>query len=103
MEELIRTSATALAAAIRARRVSSVEVVEAHLRRIAAVNPRLNAVVQLPAETALSQARAADVALAQGARLGPLHGVPFTAKDVLDTAGVISAAGLVERAAFVPE
>lgn len=103
MDDLVRTSATALAAAIRARRVSSVEVVEAHLRRIATINPRLNAVVQLPAETALSQARAADAALAHGARVGPLHGVPFTAKDVLDTAGVISAAGLTERAAFAPE
>lgn len=84
MGEPVRTSATALAAAIRARRVSSVEVVEAHLRRIATITPRLNAVVQLPAEAALAQAQAADAALAHGSRVGPLHGVPFTAKDVLD-------------------
>ena len=74
----------------------------AHLERIAAVNSRLNAVVQLDAEAALAQARATDAARARGERLGPLHGVPFTAKDVIETAGLIAAAGLPERAAYIP-
>lgn len=88
MEELIYASATTLARRIHDREVSSVEVVQAHLQRIKDVNPRLNAVVQLAAEQALDQARAADAAQAQGLPTGPLHGVPFTAKDWIDAAGL---------------
>src|ERR671912_1123065 len=102
MDELVRTSATRLAAAIRAKRVSSEEVVAAHLRRIDQVNPGLNAVVQLAADRALAEARQADTALARGDVLGPLHGVPFTAKDTFDAVGMVAAQGLPERAAFVP-
>jgi len=96
-DELIYTSATTLAAAIRAKHVSSAEVVDAYLQRIAAVNPHLNALVQMAADVARRQAREADAALARGEINGPLHGVPFTAKDVCETAGLISAAGLAER------
>ncbi|MBL8510143.1 MAG: hypothetical protein JNM52_00735 [Betaproteobacteria bacterium] len=95
-------SATALAKAIHNKVISSEEVVNAHLQRIEAVNLRLNAVVQIAAEQALSQARAADAALARGDVCGPLHGVPMTIKDCLDTAGVISTGGTLGRAAFVP-
>jgi amidase len=102
MDEIISASATALAKAIRDRRVSSEEVVDACLRRVKAVNPQLNAVVQEVADVAREQARAADVALARGELMGPLHGVPMTIKDTLDTAGVISTAGTQGRAAFVP-
>jgi len=102
MEELIYATAVALAREIRARRISSEEVVVAYLRRIEEVNGRLNAVVQPPAQAALTAARVADAALARGDLVGPLHGVPFTAKDVFDTAGVVTAAGLAERATFVP-
>ena len=103
MNDLIYASAADLAAAIRAKQVSSAEVVGAYLQRIEAVNPRLNALVQVAADSARPQAQAADAWLARGQRVGPLHGVPFTAKDVFETAGVISAAGLEERAGFVPE
>jgi amidase len=103
MDELIYAPAVALVRAIRERKVSSVEVVEAHLERIAAVNPLINAVVQLTAEAARAQARAADDALVRGELLGPLHGVPLTVKDVVETAGVVCAAGVPERATFVPE
>src|SRR5262245_18362608 len=102
MEELIYASATALAKAIRAKEVSSVEVIEAYLRRIEAVNPKLNAVVQLTAETARAEAQAADAALARGATIGPLHGVPVTIKDNIETTGVICTVGTKGRAAFVP-
>lgn len=100
--EIIYASASALAQSIRSRSLSSEEVVAAYLRRIAIINPQLNAVVQLTADTALAQARAADTALARGAMIGPLHGVPMTIKDNLDTAGVISTGGTTGRAAYVP-
>jgi amidase len=87
-DELFYASATALARRIRERELSSEEVVQAHLQRIAAVNPRLNAVVQLAGDQALSDARAADAALARGESLGALHGVPFSVKDWIDTAGL---------------
>ena len=103
MNELLFRSATSIAAAIRSREVSAVEVVEAHLHRIEAVNPKLNAVVQIAAERALSEARDADQTLARGEPLGPLHGVPFTIKDSIDTAGIITTAGTPGRRSFVPE
>ena len=100
--ELIYLSATTLAQAIRKKKVSSEEVVNAYLQRIEPVNPKLNAIVQLTADTALAQARAADAALAKGEVKGPLHGVPMTIKDLFETAGVICAAGTKGRATFVP-
>ena len=102
MDSLIYASATALAAAIRARKLSSLEVVQACLRRIEEVNPQLNAVVQLAAHTAQEQARKADAALARGEIGGPLHGVPITVKDSFDTAGMVSTWGTPGRAGYVP-
>jgi amidase len=102
MSEFIYASATALARAIRAKDVSSAEVVQAHLERIEAVNPTLNAVVQLRADAARVEAHSADAALARGQISGPLHGVPMTIKDSLDTAGVITTGGTTGRASFVP-
>ncbi len=96
--ELIYTSATRLAQAIRAGAVSATDVVEAHLRRIETVNPALNAVVHLAAERARAEARAADAALAHGEAIGPLHGVPITVKDALDLEGTPSTFGLAARA-----
>jgi aspartyl-tRNA(Asn)/glutamyl-tRNA(Gln) amidotransferase subunit A len=85
--------ATALAALIRTKQLSSREVVQAHLDRIAAVNAPVNAIVTLMAEDALKAADAADKAIAHGGPLGPLHGVPFSIKDALDTAGVLTQRG----------
>lgn len=90
--DLIYSDATKLAELIRAREVSSAEVVQAHLDRIEAANPKINAVVTL-AEGALDAAKAADEALSAGAGAGPLHGVPFTVKDSFDTAGVLTQRG----------
>jgi len=84
-DELWRWSATRLAAAIRDRAVTSVEVTEAHLRRIEAVNPALNAIVTLEAELALRGAAAADRG---DVAPGPLHGLPIAIKDLEDTAGM---------------
>jgi aspartyl-tRNA(Asn)/glutamyl-tRNA(Gln) amidotransferase subunit A len=90
--DLIYSDATKLAELIRTREASSVEVVRAHLDRIEATNPKINAVVTL-AEGALDAAKAADEALSAGAEVGPLHGVPFTVKDSFDTAGVLTQRG----------
>src|SRR5262245_45255957 len=90
----------ALAAALRKGRLSSEAVTRAHLDRIAAVNPALNAVVRLRGDDALAEARAADGVPRE--RRGPLHGVPLTIKDSLDTAGIVTTAGTKGRAAFVP-
>ena len=88
MEEVIYVSATTLTRRIRDRELSSEEVIDAHLRRIEAVNKQLNAVVQVAADEALAAARAADTALAQQRPPGPLHGVPFTVNDWINTAGL---------------
>jgi aspartyl-tRNA(Asn)/glutamyl-tRNA(Gln) amidotransferase subunit A len=80
------SDATRLAELIRNREISPVEVVQAHLDRIEAVNPKINAIVSV-AEGALEAAKAAEAAVLAGEKLGPLHGVPFTAKDSIDTAG----------------
>ncbi|HEY1324690.1 MAG TPA: amidase family protein, partial [Streptosporangiaceae bacterium] len=87
MSELWRMGAVELAALIRDREVSSREVVQAHLDRIEAVNPHLNAIVRLLADQALAAADAADQAVADGTSLGPLHGVPCTVKENIDLAG----------------
>jgi amidase len=102
-DQLFYSSTGALADAIRTKKLSSEEVVKACLDRIEAVNPQLNAVVQLVADEALAQARNADAALARGELKGPLHGVPMTIKDSLDTAGVITTGGTKGHATFVPE
>jgi amidase len=103
MKDLIYASATDLAQAIQTKEVSSVEIVQAYLQRIEAVNPKLNAVVQLAAEPALEEARLADTALARGEVRGPLHGVPMTIKDSFETAGIVTTAGTKGLEAYVPK
>ncbi len=100
--DLTRMSATKLAQLIREKRVTAAEAVDAHIRRITAVNPRLNAVVQTCFERAREEAAAADKALAAGRTPGPLHGVPMTIKDSIDTAGVVSTGGTIGRQDFIP-
>ena len=95
--------ATALAALIRTKQLSSREVVQAHLDRIHAVNSQINAVVTLMAEQALASADAADRAVTTGAPLGALHGVPFSIKDALDTAGVLTQRGSKLFAGNIPD
>jgi amidase len=97
------SSAMSLAAAVREERISAVELVDAFLARIGEVNPSLNAVVQLRADGARAEARLADEALTRGQSLGPLHGVPMTIKDSIDTEGLVSTGGTVGRAQFVPD
>jgi amidase len=104
VRDIIGAPAGWLARAIRTRQVSSLEVVRAHLEHIHTVNPRLNAVVFATGESALKQARAADrKGSKRKAVLGPLHGVPFTAKDIFDTAGLPTTAGLRMLRSNIPD
>jgi amidase len=104
MRDIIGAPAGWLARAIRTKQVSSLEVVRAHLEHIHTVNPRLNAVVFATGESALKQARAADrKSSKRKAVLGPLHGVPFTAKDIFDTAGLPTTAGLRMLRSNIPD
>ena len=95
-------SATKLAGLIRARKISSVEVVRLCLERIEQVNPRIHAVVTVCRERALAEAAEADAALAGGRSVGALHGVPMTMADVLDTAGIVSTGGTPGQREHVP-
>ena len=103
MAELWQRSATELAAAIRDGETTSVEVVQAHLDRIEAVNGKLNAVVRTAAEESLAAAEAADTAIAAGEVVGPLAGVPCTIKENIDVAGQPTTHGLVALAEAVAE
>jgi amidase len=102
MKEIIFSSATEIAAAIRSRRVSAVEVLEAHLNQIKKYNGALNAVVTIDEKEAFQRARQADEALANDEYWGPLHGVPMTLKDGLSTAGMRTTAGFPPLADYVP-
>jgi amidase len=87
--DLCFTPATTLLRLYRARKVSPLEVMQAVLARIDAVNPQLNAYVTVARESALATARKATAALARkGASLGPLHGVPISIKDLTPTKGI---------------
>ncbi|HEY8863057.1 MAG TPA: amidase [Candidatus Dormibacteraeota bacterium] len=103
MRDIIGAPAGWLARAIRAKKVSSLEVVRAHLEHIHTVNPRLNAVVFATAESALKQARSADRRNTRKNVVGPLHGVPFTAKDIFDTEGLPTTAGLRMLRSNIPD
>src|SRR5688572_24028393 len=101
-DELIFLSAKRLAQLIRDKRISATDLTRAYITRIEKVNPKLNAVVQTCFERALGEARELDSMAAQGRWKGPLHGVPMTIKDSIDTEGVISTGGTVGRMNFVP-
>jgi amidase len=101
--EIVFSSATQLAAAIQAGDLSAEEVLEAHLAQIERYNPALNAVVTLDVEQAQARARAADSTQSRGERCGPLHGVPFTLKDALATAGMRTTTGFPPFADHVPQ
>jgi amidase len=92
--DLWRMAAMDLAGAIRSKQVSSREVVQSHLQRIEAVNPKLNAVTVVLAEQALAEAETADRAITAGHELKPFHGVPFTIKENVDVAGTATSQGV---------
>ncbi len=101
--DLCYTPATELARLIRGKRLSPVELTRAVLDRIERLNPRLNAFCTLTAEAALAAARAAEAAVMQGRPLGPLHGIPFSIKDLALTKGVRTMSGSFIFADRVPD
>src|ERR1700754_3791565 len=89
---IIHMDASRIAELIANRELSPAEVMKAHLDRIAEVNFKVNAIVTM-ADDALEEAKKAEAAVMSGAQVGPLHGVPFTVKDSIDTAGVLTQRG----------
>lgn len=102
VKDPIFATASELAGAIRERRASAVEVLDAHLACIARHNPALNAIVTLNEEGARKRAAEADAALARGEIWGPLHGVPVTIKDSFATAGLRTTSGYPPLADYIP-
>ncbi|MGI5229535.1 amidase [Actinoallomurus sp. CA-142502] len=102
-EEIHFLSARELARRVRDRELSAREVTEAHLTRIEAVNPRINAIVTLTADRALREADEADALLASGTEPPPLLGLPVAHKDTHETAGVLTTSGSPLLADNVPE
>jgi len=102
-DELWRKSAVELANDIRHRRVSSREVIEAHLSRIAEVNPSVNAIVRVLGDQARAAADLADAAVSRGDVLGALHGVPITVKENIDMAGLPTTQGIPALAEAIPQ
>src|SRR5450631_79769 len=101
MADLTFLSASQIAKQIRNKKISPVEVVEAHLARIQKLNPKINAFVHLDGERALAQARTAETAVTQNQNLGQLHGVPISIKSSIDVAGMRCEAGTKLRAGYV--
>jgi Asp-tRNA(Asn)/Glu-tRNA(Gln) amidotransferase A subunit family amidase len=89
-------------ASIRSKQISPVELVESHLRRIASLQPKLNAFVRLDADGARAQARFAEAAVLKNQPLGPLHGVPLTLKSCIDVPGWPCPAGSLLRKDYIP-
>src|SRR5260370_16059931 len=103
MMDIVFSSTTQLAAAIRAGHVSATEVLEAHLAQIDKHNPTLNAIITMDAQRAYERAREADKALARGEVWRPLHGVPFTLKDAHATACTPTTPVIPPLAHYVPQ
>ena len=94
VEKILALSAVRQAELLRTRALSSCELIRAHLQRIAEVNPRINAVIEVFAKRALHAAAAADARLAEGTAR-PLEGVPFSVKDSMEIEGAVCTAGTV--------
>lgn len=103
MIDLSTATATDALAALARGDITSVGLLSAQLERVERFNPVLNAVVALDVDRAMAEARAADEALQQGRRTGPLHGLPMTIKDIFATKGLVTTSGHVPLADFTPE
>jgi Asp-tRNA(Asn)/Glu-tRNA(Gln) amidotransferase A subunit family amidase len=103
MDKIIFGTIAEIAVGIREKKFSPVEVVNAHLERASALQPKLNAFVHLDADGARKQARVAEAALMCGDGVGPLHGVPLTIKSCIDAAGWPTPAGSLLRKDYTPK
>src|SRR4029079_3136461 len=102
-EDLAWRSALEIAALIRDKQLSPVELTNALLERIEAVNPRLNAFCLVTADVARAAAREAEIAVMKREPIGALHGVPLSLKDVLYTRGMRTTGGSRLFADLIPE
>jgi aspartyl-tRNA(Asn)/glutamyl-tRNA(Gln) amidotransferase subunit A len=102
-ESFCYTSATELARMIRSKQLSPVEIVNTYIRRIEAVNPKVNAFCNTTFDSAIQEAKQAEQAVMEGKPLGPLHGVPFSVKDLVYTKGVRTMRGSKIFESFVPQ
>jgi amidase len=103
MDDAVATwTASRLAAAVRAREISSRDLLELYIDRIERLNPPVNAVVTLDLERARADATAADDEAERGTWRGPLHGLPITIKDAIEVAGIRSTGGAIELRDHVP-
>jgi aspartyl-tRNA(Asn)/glutamyl-tRNA(Gln) amidotransferase subunit A len=102
-DEDLLSSVAELSARLRARTISAVELAEAALARAERLGPKLRCVATLTRERALVEARAADTELAAGRSRGPLHGVPYGLKDLVDTRGIRTTFGAAPFAERVPD
>src|SRR5262249_21390356 len=101
--ELCYTPATKLIPLIRSKKLSPVELMKAVLERIEKLNPKLNAFCTITADDAMKGARAAEQAVMKKKKLGPLHGIPFSIKDLAFTKGVRTMSGSYLFADRVPD
>jgi Asp-tRNA(Asn)/Glu-tRNA(Gln) amidotransferase A subunit family amidase len=103
MSDLTFLSVVAMAQKVREKKVSPVELVNAHLAKIERLNPKLNAFVEVDAERAMRLAKLAESAIMHGDSLGPLHGVPISIKSSIEVAGLRCEAGTRLRKGIVAE
>jgi Asp-tRNAAsn/Glu-tRNAGln amidotransferase A subunit and related amidases len=101
--DLCYTPATKLIPLIRSRKLSPVELTKAVLERIEKLNPKLNAFCTITADDAMKAARAAEQAVMKKKKLGPIHGIPFSVKDLSFTKGVRTMGGSHLFADRVPD
>ena len=101
--DLVFQNARELGALIKAKKVSPVEVAEAYLNRIEALNSKLNAFITITRERALADAGRAEREIRAGRYLGPLHGIPYAPKDILATKGILTTNGSKVTADWVPD
>lgn len=102
-DELCLLSIEDAAALIASKKISSVELTQAVLARIERLQPKLNAYITVTADAAIAEAKAADAEVAAGNHGGPLHGIPIAHKDLYDTKGVRTTAGMKVLADRVPD
>lgn len=102
MNDVVFLPAVVMAEQVRKKKISPVELVDAHLRQIERLNPKLNAFVQVDTERARRAAQEAEIAVMHEKALGPLHGVPISIKSSLAVAGMLCESGTRLRAGFVP-
>jgi Asp-tRNA(Asn)/Glu-tRNA(Gln) amidotransferase A subunit family amidase len=102
-EELAFSNALELGAMVRARRITSASLTKMYLDRLKTYGPKLNCVITLTEDLAIQQAKEADIALRRGRHLSPLHGVPYGAKDLFDTRGILTTWGAQPYRNRVPD